>query len=292
MASPKADNSTGLLVFGKTGQIASELQRQAQVVALGREEADLTNPSGCAAQILIHRPAAVINAAAFTAVDKAEDEENQAMLVNAQTPGAMARVCAEHDIPFLHISTDYVFDGKGSDAWSEGDAVAPINTYGRTKLAGENAILSANGKSAILRTSWVFSAHGDNFLKTMQRLGRSRSDLNVVDDQIGGPTPADKIAEALLTMAGAMMTGQSGGVFHFSGTPNVSWADFAREIFAQSGDEVSVNGIPTADFPTPAKRPLNSRLDCSKIKDEFGIMAPNWKDGVTRVLADIKENAQ
>ena len=292
MEHSKSDDPQRLLVFGKTGQVARELQRKTQVVALGREDADLANPSECAAQILINRPAAVINAAAYTAVDKAENEEDLAMLVNAQTPGAMARVCAELEIPFLHVSTDYVFSGEGTRAWTEDDTLAPINAYGRTKLAGEKAILSANGKNAIIRTSWVFSAHGNNFLKTMLRLGGARSELNVVDDQIGGPTPADKIAEALLIMAAGMRDGKNGGIFHFAGTPCVSWVGFAKEIFAQSGNAVSVNGIPTEDFPTPARRPLNSRLDCSKIEDEFGINAPNWKDGVARVLADIKENAQ
>ena len=280
--------STMILVFGKTGQVARELMRQDDVVALGRKDADLSNPSSCAAAILIHKPQAVINAAAYTVVDKAEDEEDLATMVNAQTPGAMARVCAELGIPFLHISTDYVFPGDGENAWQEDDATAPLNAYGRSKLLGEKAVLSAEGNSAILRTSWVFSAHGNNFVKTMLNLAKSRSTLSVVNDQVGGPTPADKIAEALLTMAKAMINGQSGGLYHFAGQPNTSWSDFAGEIFSQSGKQMAINGIETRNYPTPAKRPLNSRLDCSKIKQDFGIDTPDWKEGLSRVLDDLK----
>ena len=201
----------------------------------------------------------------------------------------MARACAEKGIPFLHVSTDYVFAGDGVSPWVETDPVAPQNAYGRTKLAGEQAVLAAGGNSAILRTSWVFSAHGNNFVKTMLRLAETRDALSVVNDQIGGPTPADKIAEALLAMAKAMRDGQRGGVYHFAGKPDTSWAGFAEEIFAQAGKNVAVSGIPSADYPTPAKRPMNSRLDCSKIETDFGIPAPAWKAGLSNVLLDLKE---
>ena len=280
-----------ILVFGKTGQVAQELQRQADVVALARSEADMTNPSACAAEILLRRPVAVINAAAYTAVDRAEDEEDLATLVNAQTPGALARVCAELDIPFLHVSTDYVFAGDGEKPWTEADNVAPRNAYGRSKLAGEKAVLSATGNNAILRTSWVFSAYGNNFVKTMLRLSETHTSLNIVDDQIGGPTPAAKIVESLLKMADAMIEGKRGGIYHFAGHPAVSWRDFAKEIFDQAGKSVTVNGIPTTEYPTPAHRPLNSRLDCSAIKRDFGIDTPDWKDDLAQVLIDLKENA-
>ncbi len=278
-----------ILVFGKSGQVATELQKYPNVIALGRSEADLTNASACAKEILLRRPAAVINAAAYTAVDKAEDEEDLATLINGVTPGAMARVCGELDIPFLDISTDYVFAGDGQTPWVETDPVAPQNAYGRSKLAGEKAVMSAGGKAAILRTSWVFSADGANFVKTMMRLSKTHKTLNVVDDQIGGPTPAEGISRALLQVADAMIAGQAGGIYHYAGEPQVSWADFAKEVFRQSGTHVDVQGIPSIDYPTPAQRPLNSRLDCNKIKREFGISTPNWQDALNQVLLELKE---
>lgn len=277
-----------ILVFGKTGQVATELQRQVDVMALGRDEVDLTDPEACAAAIRASNASVVINAAAYTAVDKAEEEEANAALVNGDAPGAMARACAEKGIPLLHVSTDYVFAGDGDTPWTEDDAVDPQNAYGRTKLAGEQTVISAGGNEVILRTSWVFSAHGVNFVKTMLRLAETRDALNVVNDQIGGPIPADKIAEALLWMADAMVNGQTGGIYHFGGKPDTNWAAFATEIFRQANKGVTVTGIPSADYPTPAKRPLNSRLDCSKIKQDFGIDAPDWKDGLARILVDLK----
>lgn len=282
-----------LLVFGKTGQVASELQRRAPgALYLGRAEADLMDPAACAAAIMAHRPAAVINAAAWTAVDKAETEEAAARVVNAEAPGAMARACAAVGIPFLHVSTDYVFDGAGERPWQPDDPVAPLGAYGRTKLAGEEAVRAAGGAHAILRTSWVFSAHGANFVKTMLRLGRERPVLRVVGDQIGGPTPAGDIAAALLAMAGQMQAGHRGGSYHFCGTPWVSWAGFARETFAQAGMAVSVEDIPSTAYPTPAQRPLNSRLDCSSLTADFGISPPDWRAGLAKVIAELKESGQ
>lgn len=276
-----------ILVFGKTGQVANELQRQAEVMALGRDEANLANPEALGDIIADRAPKAVINAAAYTAVDKAESDERMALAVNALAPSAMARACASHGIPFLHISTDYVFSGEGTAAWRETDPVAPRNAYGRTKLMGEEGVRAAGGNAAILRTSWVFSAHGNNFVRTMLRLSETRDALNVVDDQIGGPTPAGDIAAALLQMARKMMAGHAGGTYHFGGAPWVSWADFAREIFAQAGREVAVSGIPTTDYPTPATRPLNSRMDCSAISRDFGIATPDWKAGLAKVIKEL-----
>src|SRR6056297_3831411 len=249
-----------LLIFGKTGQVATELSRLApDATFLGRDQADLTDPAACADAIRNHAPKAVINAAAYTAVDRAEEEEELAHQVNAIAPAAMAHVCAELGIPFVHSSTDYVFDGTGAEAHAVSDPVAPQNAYGRSKLAGEEAIAQAGGIFTILRTSWVFSAHGANFLKTMLRLSESRDALNIVDDQIGGPTPAADIAAALLRIGRAMVAGHEGGLYHFSGAPDTSWAGFAREIFSRSGAGVDVRGIPTSEYPTPAPRPLNSR---------------------------------
>ena len=276
-----------ILVFGRTGQVATELQLQAGVTALGRAEVDLMVPGAAKTAIAEHEPTVVINAAAWTAVDKAEEEEATAHRLNADAPAEMARACAARSIPFCHVSTDYVFAGTGEAPWREDDPVAPPNAYGRTKLAGEQAVLEAGGNAAILRTSWVFSAHGANFVKTMLRLSETRDRLTIVADQIGGPTPAADIAATLLRMAEAMRQGQSGGVYHYGGAPAVSWADFARGIFAQAGRAVAVEDIMTVNYPTPAVRPLNSRLDCSKLGTDFGIDAPDWKAGLEYVLAQL-----
>lgn len=283
----------GLLVFGRTGQVARELARQATGAHfLGRDEADLDRPGDCARLIAEVRPAAVINAAAWTAVDRAEAEPAAAARANAEAPGAMAAACADLGIPFLHISTDYVFDGSGERPWREDDRTAPLNTYGATKLAGEAAVAAAGGRWAVLRTSWVFSAHGSNFVRTMLRLGRERARLSIVADQIGGPTPATAIAAALLTMTRAMREDASlGGLYHFAGSPEVSWAGFARAIFAEAHLAVDVDDIPTAAYPTPATRPLNSRLDCSAILRDFAIARPDWRAGLADVLAELEETA-
>ncbi|MFU8777161.1 MAG: dTDP-4-dehydrorhamnose reductase [Roseovarius sp.] len=278
-----------ILVFGRNGQVATELQKLAEVTALGREVAELAQPEICAAAIRQHAPDLVINAAAYTTVDRAETEEDLACVINGAAPGAMARACADLGIPFCHVSTDYVFDGSGTAPRAPSDPVAPCNAYGRSKLAGVEAVRAAGGQSAILRTSWVFSAHGGNFVKTMLRLSETREALNVVEDQIGGPTPAADIATALLTMGRAMVAGHAGGLYHFSGAPDASWADFAREIFAQAGRATVVTGIPTSGFPTPAVRPRNSRLDCRTLEAEFGIGRPDWRAGLARVLQELEQ---
>lgn len=275
------------LVFGHSGQVATELRLRVDVTTLDRAAADLADPAACAAAILAHNPQVVINAAAYTAVDRAEQEQALAHTVNAEAPGAMARACADLGIPFLHVSTDYVFDGSGTDPWKVTDPVAPLGVYGATKAAGEDAVRAAGGAHAILRTSWVFSAHGANFVKTMLRLSQSRDALDVVDDQIGGPTPAGDIAQTLLTMAQAMAQGQRGGTYHYSGAPATSWECFARETFAAAGLGIRVTGIPTSQYPTPAKRPLNSRLDCSLLETDFGIMPPDWKAGLAKIVREL-----
>ncbi len=273
-----------LLVFGATGQVARELRARGDVLALGRDQADLTDLGVVRAAIETHAPRAVINAAAFTAVDKAEAEEALATTVNAAAPGAMAEVAAARNIPLLHISTDYVFAGGGVAPWSEEDPVGPISAYGRSKLAGEEAVRAAGGRHVILRTAWVFSASGANFVKTMLRLSETHSQLRVVADQVGCPTPAAGIADALLQMEAAMQAGHAGGTYHYAGQPAVSWADFARAIFKASGRDVAVEDIPTSDYPTPAQRPLNSRLDCAKIETEFGITQPDWREALAEVV--------
>lgn len=278
-----------ILVFGQTGQVARELQRQTDVTALGRDMADLSDPAACAAAIHAHTPAMVINAAAYTAVDRAETEEALAHTINAEAPGVMARACAERGIPFVHISTDYVFAGTGTVPWQPSDPTGPLGAYGRTKLAGEMSVRAAGGAHVILRTSWVFSAHGANFMKTMLRLGAERPLLRVVADQVGGPTPAAAIAAACLTIAQALRDDpRLTGTHHFSGVPDVSWADFARAIMAQAGLTAEVEDIPTSAYPTPATRPANSRMDCSALLRDFGIARPDWQAGLFDVLRDLK----
>jgi len=278
------------LGFGKTGQVATELQRQAEVIALGRDEADLSNPAQCIAAIEATDADIIINAAAYTAVDKAETETDSSEIVNHEAVGAMADAAAKRGIPFLHISTDYVFPGDGETPWSPDDATGPLGVYGATKLRGERAIQAAGGAYAILRTSWVFSAHGNNFVKTMLRLGKERDALTIIDDQIGGPTAAGDIAAALLTMAQAFHDGTgTSGVYHFSGTPDCSWADFVAEIFAQAGVSCAITPIPTTDYPTPATRPLNSRLNCESLMTDYGIARPDWRVSLNAVLKDLGE---
>ncbi|MBF9059739.1 dTDP-4-dehydrorhamnose reductase [Rhodobacterales bacterium HKCCSP123] len=282
-----------VLVFGHSGQVATELRGLAPVTALGRDAADLSDPEGCAAAIRAHGPRAVINAAAYTAVDRAETEEDLATRINAHAPAAMAQACADLGIPFVQISTDYVFAGTGDAPWQPGDATAPLGAYGRSKLAGEMAVRAAGGPHAILRTSWVVSAHGQNFVKTMLRLGAGRDRLTIVADQVGAPTPARAIAAACLSIADQLTADPAkSGTYHFAGTPDTSWAGFAREIFAQAGLPCDVVDIPSSDYPTPAKRPLNSRLDCSATTTAFGIERPDWRAGLRDILQTLASEGQ
>jgi dTDP-4-dehydrorhamnose reductase len=278
-----------LLVFGKTGQVARELARFApDATYLGRDEADLMNPAACAAAIAASDADAVINAAAWTAVDKAETEEAAATVVNGDAPAAMARAATAKGIPFLHLSSDYVFDGSGDQPFTPDHPTGPLGAYGRSKLVGEQGVRAANGTHLILRTSWVVSAHGANFVKTMLRLGAERESLNVVADQIGGPTPAAAIAQALITAAKSMTQGAPGGTHHFAGHPDTSWAGFARAIMAEAHLPCRITDIPTRDYPTPARRPLNSRLDCSSFTAAFGIDRPDWRQGLTDIVKELR----
>ena len=278
-------------VFGRTGQVALALSRHQsaslEITPLGREAADFTRPDDVAAATAELDADVIINAVAYTAVDAAEGDTETARLINATSVARMASVAADRDIPLVHISTDYVFDGSGTDPRKPGHPTAPLGVYGATKLEGEEAIQRAGGRFAILRTSWVFSQDGNNFVKTMLRLTETRDALNVVSDQIGGPTSASAIAGASITVAEALRSGAKGGVFHLSGSPDVSWAEFAREIFRQAGRDVTVNDIPTTAYPTPATRPLNSRLDCETLETEFGIVRPDWRRDLALVLKEL-----
>ncbi|NDW52439.1 dTDP-4-dehydrorhamnose reductase [Aliiroseovarius sp. PrR006] len=278
-----------VLVFGQNGQVATELRQLEGVISLGRNQANLEDPQSCAFEIRTHAPKAVINAAAYTAVDRAEKEEALATRINGDAPALMAKVCAELDIPFVHVSTDYIFDGTGERPRRPDDHPAPPNSYGRSKLAGEDGVRAVGGRYAILRTSWVFSAHGTNFVRTMLRLSATRDELNVVDDQIGGPTSARDIAQACVTIAKQLRQDPSkSGTYHLTGTPDVSWYSFAQEIFRRTGRSIAVNPISTHDYPTPALRPLNSRLDCRQTEEKFGISRPDWKRALDDVLNELE----
>ena len=229
----------------------------------------------------------VVNAVAYTAVDQAESEQNLANAVNGLSVKALGEVCASRGIPLVHFSTDYVFPGHGETPWRPDDATDPQNVYGETKLAGEQALAATGARHITLRTSWVFSAHGDNFAKTMLRLGTEHDTLQIVADQFGGPTPAAYIADTSLTLADALVQGHKGGTYHYTGRPDVCWADFAREIFFQAGLRVAVTNVTSDRFPRPAVRPLNSRLDCRSLETDFGIARPDWRVGLQDVLEDL-----
>ncbi len=277
------------LVFGRTGQVAIELQQFGGVVALDRVQADLTNPEACAAIVRSSDADVVINAAAFTAVDLAESSFDIAQVVNCDAPAAIARAAAVDGKPFVHISTDYVFPGIGDRPWREEDGPNPQNVYGKTKLSGEQAIQDVGGVFAVVRTSWVFSAHGKNFVKTMLQLGATRNQLSVVDDQFGAPTPARNIAATCLAIGSALREGRGkSGIYHYAGQPDTTWADFAREVFSQAGRSTVVEGVATSQFPTTAKRPANSRLDCTRIHDVFGIDRPDWRAALKDTLTELK----
>ena len=281
-----------ILVFGHSGQVATELRAldgdDVQITALARADVDLTDPATCAAAIDDHEPDAVINAAAYTAVDKAESDAETAQIINADAPAAMARACAARDIPFVSISTDYVFSGVGNTPWEPADPTDPQGVYGRTKRDGEVAIVKAGGRYAVLRTSWVVSAHGNNFVKTMLRLGAEREALTIVADQIGGPTGAAEIAQACVIIVKTLISQpRKSGIYHFSGAPDTSWADFARAIFDAAKIPCAVTDIPSTDYPTPAKRPQNSRLDCTTTEAAFGISRPDWRESLTHILLKL-----
>jgi dTDP-4-dehydrorhamnose reductase len=278
-----------VLVFGKTGQVAHELMQYNGVTCVGRDEANLLDLDACRTAILSSKADVVINAAAYTYVDLAENNYEIAMKINAETPIAMAIASAKRCIPFVHISTDYVFDGLGNKPFKIKDTPDPQSVYGKSKLEGENGIVAAGGVCAILRTSWVFSKSGTNFVKTMLRLASDRDVIKIVADQVGGPTPAYDIAASCMKMAHTLVKDpNAAGIYHFSGKPDVSWADFAREIFQQSGLNICVEDIRTSEYHTIANRPLNSRLDCKDMKLVFDIERPDWRQGLQKVINDLR----
>jgi len=286
-----------LLVAGASGQLAHALvQRSRQlagvtVIALGRPQLDLLDPASISHALDATRPDVVINAAAYTAVDKAESDAAAAFALNRDGAGALAAAAGAVGCPIIHVSTDYVFDGNKAGAYVEDDATNPMGVYGRSKLEGEAAVAAANARHVILRTAWVYSAHGHNFLKTMLRLARERPELRVVADQLGNPTFAPHLADAILAIAAQIGSARLWGVYHATATSETTWHGFAAAIIAAANPlgvpQVRVVPITTADYPMPARRPANSCLDCSKLERAFGLRLPPWQRGLAECVAEL-----
>jgi len=293
-----------IAVIGQTGQLARALTSRARttphkLTCYGRDALDLTCEPDQVTQFInsINNVDVIINAAAYTAVDKAEDDAIMAFKVNAETPGTFAKICAEKNIPFIHISTDYVFNGQSSAPYKPNEPTDPLGVYGASKLAGEEAILESAGRASILRTSWVYDGTGQNFFTTMLRLAQDRSELNVVSDQFGRPTYAGHLADAALRTAEVLQAGgaDASGVFHVSNSgKNIHWADFASSIFAVSRayitHDINVNGITSAQYPTRAKRPAYSVLDITRFEKTFQMKLPDWREGLKEAVAEWVEH--
>ena len=284
-----------VLILGCSGQVASalieRLGRDHAVTALGRASLDLADADAAHASVLAHRPDVVVNAAAYTAVDRAETEAEAARALNATGPAAAAEAAAELGVPFIHYSTDYVFDGSKGAPYVETDGPSPPGVYGASKLEGERAVAAANPRHVILRTAWVCSPSGANFLRTMLRLAADRDEIGVVDDQTGRPTFAIDLAETAARVIDTLATGERPehfGIFHATGQGDTTWCGFARAIMQGSADRggpsCRVKPITTADYPTPVRRPADSRLDGSKLQSVYGITLPDWRDGLDRCL--------
>jgi len=294
-----------ILLFGRNGQVGWELQRSlapfGQLVALGQEgEGDLCgnlmDAEGLARTVRTVMPDVIVNAAAYTAVDKAESEADVAAQVNAVGPGVLAQVAADIGAWMVHYSTDYVFDGSGTRPWREDDPTGPLSVYGRTKLAGEQRIAAANPKHLVLRTSWVYAARGGNFARTMLRLAGERDRLAVIDDQHGAPTGADLLADVTAHALRSLVAGTGRpGTYHVTAAGETTWNGYARFVVGkaqQAGRNLKagpeqVDPVPTSAFPTPARRPHNSRLDTGRFREAFGLVLPPWQQGVDRMLQEI-----
>ncbi|OAJ47810.1 dTDP-4-dehydrorhamnose reductase [Pseudomonas marginalis] len=284
-----------VLITGQHGQVSRELQLQLQglgeLIVLGRDQLDLANADQIRQQIRVHRPDLIINAAAHTAVDQAESEPDAAFAINAIAPGVLAEEAKALGSPLIHYSTDYVFDGSKPAPYTEADTPNPLGVYGQSKLAGEEAIAAVGGEYLVLRTSWVYSSHGKNFLLTMQRLLQEKPQMRIVADQIGAPTWAGSIARSTRALIERWQAGEPGewGIYHLTNQGETSWFGFAEAI----GEHLRTQGkacaeleaIPSSAYPTPAKRPLNSRLDCSRLQQQWHVSQPSWQDALRECLA-------
>lgn len=297
-----------ILLLGKNGQVGWELQRAlaplGELVALDRQGGqglcgDLADIDALAATVRSLAPQVIVNAAAYTAVDKAESEPESALRINGEAPGVLAREAERLGAWLVHYSTDYVFDGSGEQPWREDAPTGPLSVYGRSKLAGEQAIAASGAKALVLRTSWVYAARGGNFARTMLRLAGERDALRVIDDQIGAPTGAELIADVTAHLLRQVHTAADAstlaGVYHLTSAGETSWCDYARFVLQQAqargvslkAGPAQVEAIPTSAYPTPARRPLNSRLDTLKLRETFGLHLPHWQTGVARMLSEI-----
>ncbi len=289
-----------IVVTGKDGQVVTALKALAplyddiELITLGRPDIDLANPESLEAPVTAAHPDAILSVAAYTAVDKAESEPGLAQVINGDAPGVLARVAARLNIPIIHLSTDYVFAGDKDAPYKETDPTGPVSIYGRTKLSGEDKIKAETENYVILRTAWVYSPYGNNFVKTMLRLGASRDEVGVVADQVGCPTYAPEIARALLAIARQVTNDPDPilrGLFNLTGQGETSWAGFADAIFAEMADTlgktVRVNAIPTSAYPTPARRPANSRLSGAKLDDVYGLQLDPWGVSLKTCLHEL-----
>lgn len=293
-----------IAVTGTAGQIVSSLVERGlatghEVAAIGRPELDLADPPSVVHALVTTAPDIIVSAAAYTAVDRAETENGLAHLVNADGAGATAQAASSLGVPLIHVSTDYVFDGLLDRPYLESDRTCPASVYGASKLAGEQAVLEIHGgNSAVLRVAWVYSPFGGNFVKTMLRLASDRDEIAVVADQVGNPTSALEIADGILKVAINLLSDDDPalrGIFHMTAQGEGSWADFAEAIFAASaargGPSATVRRIGTADYPTPAKRPANSRLDCGRIAEIHGVILPDWRASLAHVMSRLQPGA-
>ena len=290
-----------ILLLGKNGQVGWELQRSlaplGEVLALDRNSTshcgDLSNLEGLAETVRVFRPQVVVNAAAYTAVDKAESDPNTAHVVNAMAPEVLSRACAAMDALLVHYSTDYVFDGSGRTPWIESDATGPLNVYGRSKLAGEQGIAKQGARHVIFRTSWVYGTEGGNFPKTMLRLAQEREKMIVINDQIGAPTDATLVAD--ITALSLQHSNALSGIYHLAAAGETTWHAYASYVLKTAKQlkpdlaykVKEVAAVPTSEFPTPAQRPLNSRLNCSKLQQALQCQLPDWQKGVETMLSKI-----
>lgn len=294
-----------ILLFGKNGQVGWELQRAlaplGEVIALGHGgegslKGDFSDPESLAATVRSVAPQLIVNAAAHTAVDKAESEVSLAETINATAPGVLAREAALSGAWLVHYSTDYVFDGSGTQPWLEESPTGPLSVYGRSKLDGENAIRASGARHLIFRTSWVYAARGGNFAKTMLRLARERDKLTVINDQFGAPTGADLLADITAhAVRGVQSRPELSGTYHLAAAGETTWHGYASHVieFARARGQAiqvasdAITAVPTSAFPTPAKRPGNSRLSTAKLRDAFGLVLPPWQQGVERMLTEV-----
>ncbi|SDV07412.1 dTDP-4-dehydrorhamnose reductase [Pseudomonas mucidolens] len=284
-----------ILITGQHGQVSRELQQRladlGELIVLGRDQLDLADVEQIRQQVRAQRPDLIINAAAHTAVDQAESEPDAAFAINAIAPGILAEEAKALGIPLIHYSTDYVFDGSKSTPYTEDDVTHPLGVYGQSKLAGEQAIAAVGGEYLILRTSWVYSSHGKNFLLTMQRLLQEKPQMRIVADQIGAPTWAGTIAHSTRALIERWQAGQAGewGVYHLTARGETSWFGFAQaigeQLLAEGKPCAQLEPIPSSAYPTPAQRPLNSRLDCSRLHQQWKIAQPQWHEALRECLA-------